>query len=174
MREVLWLIVAVVLVISAGIARFAVRGTRRLGTATQRASYETLHTANLAAPALRTGFHAEAVRRALPHLRSLLGTEGVVVADVEGILGADRVDSQHGTLIAPAMDAAISSGRPRMLTGKDLSCGDPLCPYQAGVVVPLHVGPHVVGALAALDGADAAAAGLLRRKHSDPRVTRTS
>lgn len=162
MHEVLWLGVAVVLVISAGIARFAVRGTRRLGTANQRTSYETLHTANLATPALRTGLHAEAVDRALPHLRSLLGTGGVVVADIEGILGADGVDALHGTLVIPALDRVLSGGRPRMLTGRDLACGDPLCPFQAGVVVPLHVGPHVVGALAALDGTDAAAAGLLR------------
>jgi two-component system, LytTR family, sensor kinase len=159
-QEALYLAIAAVVLVSAAIARFAVRGTRRLGTSTQRASYETLHTASLAAPALRTGLHPDAVERAIPHLRALLRTPGLVVTDTEGVVAADNVDGVHCQCIAAAMAGTVARGRPQMLTRRDLDCGDTMCPLQAGVVVPLLVDGRVVGALAALD--ETAAAGLLR------------
>jgi two-component system LytT family sensor kinase len=159
-QEALYLVLAAVVVVSAVTARFAVRGTRRLGTNVQRASYETLHTANLAAPALRTGLNPEAVERAIPHLRALLGTPGLVVTDSEGVVAADNVDRVHCQCIASAMAGTMARGRPAMLARRDLECGDTMCPLQAGVVVPLLVDGRVVGALAALD--ETATAGLLR------------
>jgi two-component system LytT family sensor kinase len=161
MKEALWLAVVAIVGLIIVVVRYAVRGERRLGTPTQRAAHETLQTANLAAPALRTGLHEEAAERAIPHLRSLMGTRGVVLANVERILAAEGVDEDHCALLAPAIRATMAAGRPQILTAHDLSCEDGgTCNLQAGVVVPLTTDGEVVGAFAALGAT--APAGLLR------------
>ena len=163
MSETLWTLVAVVVVVVGAIAavvRYTLRGDRDLGTARQRLSYRALRTANLAAPALRGGLSAEAVARAGPHLRSLLGTAGVVVADTEGTLGADGVDHDHIELVGPPLEAALTSGQPEVIAAASLACARTGCRLQAGVVVPLRVDGKVVGAIAALD--TSAPAALLR------------
>ena len=161
MKETLWLALIAIVILIAGVIRFAFRGQRRLGTPTQRAAHVALHTANLAAPALRTGLNKESAERSISHLRDLLGTRGIVVADVDGVLAADGVDVEHCALLGPAMQAALSAGRPQVVTAKDLFCSDPgFCELQCGVVVPLTTDGDIVGVLAALDAA--APAGLLR------------
>src|ERR1019366_250645 len=138
MKEALWLALIAMVILTAGVLRFAFRGQRRLGTPTQRAAHIALHTANLAAPALRTGLNKESAGRSIFHFRALLGTRGVVVADVDGVLAAEGVDAEHCALLAPAMQAALSAGRPQVVTAKDLFCSDPgFCELQCGVVVPL-------------------------------------
>lgn len=74
MKEALWLALVAMVILIAGVVRFAFRGQRRLGTPTQRAAHDALHTANLAAPALRTGLNKDAAQRSIAHLRDLLGT----------------------------------------------------------------------------------------------------
>jgi two-component system LytT family sensor kinase len=164
MSETWWIFGAVLVAaaaILAGVVRYTVRGGRNLVTASQRTSYQALHTANLAAPALRNGLSAENVARAVDHLRSLLGTTGVVVADGEGVLGADGVDAEHAELLAPHLRAALAGGQPEVIGAGGLVCHrDGGCDLQAGVVVPLRVDGKVVGTLAALD--TSAPAGLLR------------
>jgi len=65
----------------AGAVTFWKRGARRVGTPPQRATYEALHTASLAASALRGGLTASTAVKAAPVLRRLLGTPAVAVAD---------------------------------------------------------------------------------------------
>lgn len=161
MREALWVALGLVLVGVATVARYGLRGGRGLGTPVQRVSYEALHTANLAAPALRAGLTAETATRAATHLRALLGTRGLVVADADGVLAADDVDVEHRGLVGAVLPSVLAGGRPELLSPEDLACSrGGTCPLQAGVVVPLLVEGRVVGALAALDGT--ASAGLLR------------
>ncbi len=161
MREALWFVVAAIVVVVAAIVRYAVRGGRHLGTSAQRAGYESLRSANLAAPALRLGLSAQSAARAGSHLRSLLGTTGLVVADTDGVLAADNVDDEHVGLLADVLARVVESGRPAMVSGDDLTCAHAsTCSLQSGVVVPLVVDDKVVGALAGLD-LDASA-GLLR------------
>jgi two-component system LytT family sensor kinase len=161
MREGLWVVLAAIVVVLAAVVRYAVRGGRHLGTSSQRAGYQTLRTANLAAPALRLGLTAESATRASSHLRALLGTHGLVVADTDGVLATDNVDAEHARLLEPALHRVVSSGRPVMVSASDLGCGRPgPCNLQEGVVVPLLVDEKVVGALAGLDLS--ASAGLLR------------
>ncbi|MBO0730847.1 MAG: histidine kinase [Acidimicrobiaceae bacterium] len=158
MREALWVVVAAVLVALIMLIRYAVRGQRHLGTPTQRASYQALHTANLAAPPLRAGLTTEGAGHAVGYLRALLGVPGLVIADLDGVLAADGLDAEHRALIAAHVNGVT---HPKVLPPADLLCGrGSACELQAGVVVPLEVDGTVVGALAALD--NAAAAGLLR------------
>jgi two-component system LytT family sensor kinase len=160
-RDALWLTLIAVVLLIGGVGWFAWRGGRHLGTPTQRATYEALHTASLAAPALRSGLTHESASRAVPYLRALLGASGVVLADDGGVLAADNVDGAHRAFLQQSLQAAIASGRPQTLSVDQLDCGDPVgCPLQAGVIVPVHVDGHVVGALGMLG--PAASAGLLR------------
>jgi two-component system LytT family sensor kinase len=149
-----WILVLVVVAAGAGIAaivRYAVSGGRNLGTASQRSAYEALRTANLAAPALRGGMGAEHLRRAVPHLRSLLGTPAVALADVEGVLVSEGLDAEHLGLLDAHLRRVLRAGRPEAIPAGGLSCGRVGCPVQTGAVVPLRVDGKVVGVLAALD-----------------------
>ncbi len=161
MREVLWVaLVAVMVGLGAG-ALYVRRSGRRLVTPGQKMTYEALHTANLAAPSLRSGLTADAMHRSLGPLRSLLGTRAVVVADRSGILTSDGVDQHHCDLLLPSVDAVLARGRPSLLSAEYLQCGrSGGCDLTAGVIAPLHVEGAVVGALIALDSS--ASAGLLR------------
>jgi hypothetical protein len=93
--RVLWLSTGAVVLLLVGIIRFAIRGERHLGTSTQRATYQALHTANLAAPALRTGLHGAGASRSIVQLHSLLGSRGVILADLEGVLASEGIDAVH-------------------------------------------------------------------------------
>ena len=158
MKEALWIaLVGVVVVV-----RFAVRSERRLGTPTQRAALATLRTANLAAPPLRTGLNKDSAERAITHLRQLIGTAGVAIADTFGILAAEGMDGAHCALVEGAIPAAIASGRPQVLSPHDLVCDNAgTCSLQSGIVVPITTDHVVVGAIIALDSS--APASLLRR-----------
>jgi two-component system LytT family sensor kinase len=152
MKEAQWLALIAIVVLIAGVVRFAFRGQRRLGTPIQRAAHSALHTANLAAPALRTGLNKNAAERSIGYLRDLLGTRGVLIADVDGILASEGIDpSTARSLLAP-IQAALGAGRPRVVTTDDLVCRDPnFCELQTGVMVPLTTDGNIVGVLAVLD-----------------------
>ncbi len=161
MKEALWIAFGGVVVLIVVVIRFAVRSERRLGTPTQRAALATLHTANLAAPGLRTGLNQGSAERALPHLHQLIGTAGVAIADTFGILAAEGIDAAHCALADAATRLAIASGRPQVLAPHDLACDDVgTCSLQGGIVVPITTDGVVVGAIIALDAS--APASLLR------------
>jgi two-component system, LytTR family, sensor kinase len=161
MKEVLWLALVAIVCLIASLIRFVIRGERRLGTPSQRASHLALHTANLAAPALRTGLNRESAERAITHIRHLIGTRAVMLADLDAILASEGIDAEHRLLLTQPILRAIAAGRPEILSSDELNCSQPnTCDLQSGVVVPLTIDGEVVGALAALDSA--APAGLLR------------
>jgi two-component system LytT family sensor kinase len=160
MRDALWFTLIAAVLLIGGVAWFALRGSRHLGTPPQRATYEALHTASLAAPALRTGLNHESAGRAVPFLRTLLGARGVALADLGGILASEHLDAEHCALLDDPLRVAMSRGRPQTLAAEQLACGELSCPLQAGVVVPIQVDGVVVGALAAVGSA--ASAGQLR------------
>ncbi|HEX4434601.1 MAG TPA: histidine kinase [Acidimicrobiales bacterium] len=161
MKEALWIAFAGVVIVIVVVIRFAVRSERRLGTPTQRAALATLHTANLAAPALRTGLNKESAERSIPHLRQLIGTPGVALADTFGILAAEGIDAEHCALLEIPLQVAISRGRPHVLSPHDMVCANPgTCSLQAGIVVPITTDDVVVGAIVAVDSS--APASLLR------------
>ena len=92
---------AVLILAAVAAAVFAVRTRRVVATPTERAVHAALHTASLAARALRQGLDTEsAARPPAPFLRGLTGTEGVALFDGDGRLLAAR----------PARRAAVDAG----------------------------------------------------------------
>ncbi len=136
-------VLAVLLV--AGAVLLLVRLRRRdLGGPVERAAFETLHKASLAAPALRGGLTRQGAEKAGRHLRELLGADGLAITDRDEVLTGpeDALDLAAETLV---------SGRPRVV---ELADG------RAAVVVPLTTDGGVVGSLVAYG--EQASAGLVR------------
>jgi two-component system LytT family sensor kinase len=151
-------VVAGGLLVALTIAR---RARHHLGTTSQRAAYEAIRTANLAAPALRAGLDPASAASAVGPLRRLLGTRAVVLADVDRVLAAEGIDDAHTLALQPYLSEVVRSGRSRVVTSDELQASCPLtCPLQVAVIVPLEVDGTAVGALAGLDSS--AEAALLR------------
>ena len=140
MGEYVALAIAVAAAISAAwlVRWWFVSRRTSLGSPEDRATYETLHTASLAAPALRTGLAPGTVGAALPHLRRLLGAEIVGITDTSGPLGWSGGDESERT--ADLVGAVLQSGR-TMAAG-------PV------IVAPLSVENRVVGTFVVI-GAEA-------------------
>jgi two-component system LytT family sensor kinase len=94
---------------------------RQLGSDADLATFRTLHTASLASPALRQGLAPESVERSLKHLRNLLGTAAVAMADTHRLLGYDGLSTHHAghaeLLAARAVEAmgTVVAGRDDLL-----------------------------------------------------------
>jgi len=102
-------------------AVIAVRTRRVVATPTERAVHAALHTASLAARALRQGLDTDSAQTAAPFLRGLTGTEGVAVFAVDGhLLASDPPDEALWTPdVLDACERAAResiSGERRVLT----------------------------------------------------------
>ncbi|KRD19655.1 histidine kinase [Mycobacterium sp. Root265] len=87
------LTLAVALLLAAVAAVLVVRTRRVVATPTERAVHAALHTASLAARALRQGLDSESAATAAPFLRGLTGTDGVALFDGHGeLLATDPAD----------------------------------------------------------------------------------
>ena len=156
-------LVLAMLVAAAVASAIAYRVLRRrdLGTPSERATFATLHTAGLAAPHLRDGLTPTGARRAVKHLRSLLGTPAVALTDMTSVLAWDGEGADvHAAQPVADAAAALTTGRTTVLDSAQVACADPECPIRAAVVAPVSGGDRVVGALVAY-GPDANA-GLVR------------
>ncbi|MGN6600685.1 MAG: sensor histidine kinase [Actinomycetes bacterium] len=120
---------------------------RALGTPADRATYATLHTASLAAPALRGGLTTNGAARAAPHLRALLGTPALAMTDTSRLVVWDGTAEHHAGDVLTHAASALSTGRSEVLGHTAVACADPSCPVRAAVVAPLVVEENVVGAL---------------------------
>jgi two-component system, LytTR family, sensor kinase len=105
------IILATVLILAAvAAAVITVRTRRVVATPTERAVHTALHTASLAARALRQGLDTESADTAVPFLRGLTGTEGVAVFDVDGgLLASDPPDEALWT--TAVLDACERAAR---------------------------------------------------------------
>ncbi|PVC80136.1 histidine kinase [Streptomyces sp. CS131] len=117
-----------------------------VGTPVEHATFETLHTASLAAPPLRAGLTEESARRSARRLRSLLGTDALCLTDRERVLVWDGAGHHHGKDVMEHLKALLDNGRD---TAFDSGCGDLDCPLRWAVAVPLTVENRVLGALVA-------------------------
>lgn len=110
---------------------------RDLGSEADRATVDTLHTASLAAPALREGLTTDAARAATKHLRTLLGSSGAALTDTDRVLAGDgqrldRLRMDHvSDVLATGRSAVVHDGG------------------TAYVVAPVVVDDRVVGTLVA-------------------------
>src|SRR4051812_22954667 len=134
---------------------------RDLGTPAERATFTTLHTASLAAPHLREGLTPTGARRAVRHLRALLGARAVALVTADATLAWDGAGAAVHGPHAPAHAAgALRSGRAEVLDAGDVACPDETCPIRGAVAVPVTEEDQVVGALVAY--ATDTSAGLVR------------
>ncbi|WP_229052228.1 sensor histidine kinase [Aeromicrobium sp. Leaf350] len=134
----------VVLLGLAGWRRAVRRRDESLGSPDDLATYATLHTASLAAPALRAGLDTDGAARALPYLRALLGDAPAALTDGAGVVASSGdVDAETAT---PLVEAVLAEGRTQA--------------SDRVVVAPLAVEDRVVGTLVVRT--DHPSAGLVR------------
>ncbi len=126
------------------------RGRRGIATATQRATYEVLHTAGLAAEPLRAGLTAADAAKAVRHLRALVGAAGLALTDRDALLAVDGQGAHHGDQRVAAARRAADSGRSTVLGESELRCDLVDCPVRGAGVAPLRADGRVVGALVAV------------------------
>lgn len=156
--------VAIALVLAlmlTAVAAVAVVRTRRVvATPTERAVHAALHTASLAARALRQGLDTASAQTAAPFLRGLTGTAGLALFDADGELLAQDPDDdpvwQADVLDACAGTASESiAGERRVLNSARTSAvvAQPLLTEAGDVLGALVVvatgtpGPGMLGAV---------------------------
>ncbi|MGW6908660.1 histidine kinase [Streptomyces sp. NPDC054940] len=123
-----------------------VGGRPELGSPVERATFETLHTASLAAPPLRAGLTEEAARKAVRGLRSLLGTDGLCLTDQDTVLTWDGAGEHHRDELVAQLAQVVRTGRGEAVP---LDCDDVHCPLRWAVIAPLTVDGRVLGSLVA-------------------------
>ncbi len=154
------LALAAAVALAAVAAVLIVRTRRVVATPTERAVHTALHTASLAAHALRRGLDTESAQTAAPFLRDLTGTGGVALFDSAGeLLARDPVDD---AIFTPEIaDACASTAREsvtaarRVLTnnGTTAVVAQPLLAEGGDVLGALVVvavgnpGPGMLGAI---------------------------
>jgi len=136
------------------------RHRRDLGTPADRATFATLHTASLAAPALRAGLTPVSAERAVRHLRTLLGAPAVALTDTTGLLAWDGGGTHHREQVVGLAAGAMDAGDSQVHGPSEVGCARPACDLRAAVVAPLSVEDRVVGAVVALS--ETTSAGLVR------------
>jgi two-component system LytT family sensor kinase len=142
-------IVALVVVIVVLLVRRARRHT--FASPLERATFSTLHTVALAAPALRDGLNPNSAAYALPYLRTLLDTCALTMTDARGeVLAWDGDADQHKPDVVALADQVISTGRQQVLSHSAIACQYPSCDVRGIVVVPLESDGAIIGTLAAL------------------------
>ncbi|WP_424534701.1 histidine kinase [Sphaerisporangium viridialbum] len=119
------------------------------------ATFATLHLAAMAAPYLRAGLARDSARRAVRHLRALLGTEALAVTSTDQVLAWDGAWEPPGEArtrdLLGHVHGVLAGGRPHLVAGDELFCEAEDCAIRDAVVVPLTVDGRVIGSLAAYD-----------------------
>ncbi|GGO90701.1 signal transduction histidine kinase [Nocardioides phosphati] len=121
----------------------------RLGGEADRATFRTLHTAGLAAPALREGLTTASATRAARHLRALLGVPALALTDDRAVLAWDGSDDHHREHAARLAQQAVASGRTTVAGPGDLDCRRTGCAVRHAIVAPIVVDDRIVGTLQA-------------------------
>jgi two-component system LytT family sensor kinase len=143
---------AIVVVLAIGAAAYivyVVRRRRDLGTSADRATFDTLHAASLAAPSLREGLTELGAQRAVRHLHGLLGTVAVALTDRARTLATDGNAHHHAQDAIEHAASALATGRTQVLSAREVACASQECPVRAAVACPVVDGDTVVGALVA-------------------------
>ncbi|MEU4621266.1 histidine kinase [Actinoplanes sp. NPDC023801] len=145
-------VVAVLAALAAAVvAVLRLRARRGIATAMQRATYDVLHTAALAAEPLRAGLSPATAGKAVRHLRVLVGAVGLAIVDGDRCLAYDGRGAHHEDELVAAARRAAGTRRSVVLNGSDLACDRVDCVVRGAVVAPL-TGPsgEVTAALVAV------------------------
>jgi len=127
----------------------ASRRRREFGSPVDRKTYDTLHTASLAAKHLRDGLSVESASKAAKHLRAMLGTQAVALCDLDSTLAWDGTGIHHRDFAPQHASEVLTTGRTVVLDAGDVACGDPTCPIRTAILAPVISDERVVGTLAA-------------------------
>jgi two-component system LytT family sensor kinase len=146
---VVGLVVGVLLTGALVLAWRLARGTRELGSDSERATFRTLHLASRAATHLRDGLEGDDVGRAARHLRALLGCDALAVVTADGVVALDG----PATLRAEAERVGartVETGRRQVYGSREPSSGTSVqdAPLEA-VGAPVLAGGAVAGAVVA-------------------------
>ncbi len=140
--------------LAAAVAYLVGRGRRNtFATPLEKATFGTLHTVALAAPALREGLSPSSAAFALPYLRTLLDNPALAMTDNRGqILAWDGDADHHEPDVVALADEVIRTGRQQVLSHASIQCdrSGSDCEVRGIVVVPLETDGSIVGTLAAL------------------------
>ena len=131
-----------------------------LGTESDRATFRTLHTASLAAPALRAGLTAPSAEKSVRFLKALLGAPVVALTDTDHLLAWDGGFNHHADQAAMLAQTVVADGATSVADKREIPCDDPQCVLRHVIVSPLTVEERVVGTLQVF--APLASAGLVR------------
>ncbi|GHJ48426.1 sensor histidine kinase [Catellatospora sp. TT07R-123] len=142
--------VAAVVGVIVAAAVVMLRGRRRVITPTERATYQVLHSAALASGPLRQGLRDDTAAAALKHLRTLVGTAGLALADRTGIVAHDGGGADHRDAVLGAARRALATERPVLLHADELSCVRLDCPVRGVVAAPVGARSRTGGPAAAL------------------------
>jgi two-component system, LytTR family, sensor kinase len=131
-------VVAVLAALAAAVvAVLRLRARRGVATAMQRATYDVLHTAALAAEPLRTGLTPATAAKAARPLRRLVGSIGLTISDGESCLAFDGSGGHHGDQFTAAASRALAGSRSVVLNAQDLPCDRVDCAVRGAVIAPL-------------------------------------
>ncbi|MFF3492270.1 sensor histidine kinase [Streptomyces sp. NPDC002795] len=122
-------------------------GRSDVGTPVERATFETLHTASLAAPALRAGLTEDTARKSARRLRTLLGTDALAVTNRSTVLAWDgAAEHAHAAHVMEHVEPVLAGGR-----SAAFGCGCPNddCPLRWAVAAPVVADGRVLGAVVA-------------------------
>jgi two-component system LytT family sensor kinase len=131
-------VVAVLAALAAAVAAVVrLRARRGIATAMQRATYDVLHTAALAADPLRTGLTPATAAKAARPLRRLVGAAGLTISDGSECLAFDGLGGHHSSSLTAAAQRALHTHRSVVLNARDLPCDRVDCAVRGAVVAPL-------------------------------------
>jgi two-component system, LytTR family, sensor kinase len=129
---------------------------RAFASPLERATFSTLHTVSLAAPALREGLSKQSAAFALPYLRTLLETCALTMTDEQcSVLAWDGEADHHAQDVAELAMQVIDTGRQQVASHSTVECHRHDCVVRGIVVVPLETEGRIVGTLGALTQATA-------------------
>ncbi|ARU51282.1 two-component system LytT family sensor kinase [Cellulosimicrobium cellulans] len=145
------LVVGVLLTLGLVLAWRLARGSRELGSDSDRATFRTLHLASRAATHLRGGLDGDDVGRAARSLRQLLGADALAVVTAEGAVALDG-----STTLEPdarrVAERVLATGR-RHVESRDHRNGDEAGGDVADAVgAPVVAGGRVAGVVVAFAG----------------------
>ncbi len=130
-----------------------VRSRRRFATSAERVTFETLHTASLAAPPLRLGLNGDLGRQVGPPPAHACSARRRWRSPTPSALLAWEGPGDHHAdrLWTAARDGPLATGRPIVVRpARPVLRLTRMCPVRGAVVVPIAVDDRVVGTLAAV------------------------
>jgi two-component system LytT family sensor kinase len=137
-----------VIVGAAGWSLCAMRQRTGRGALADEATFAALHTVSVASTSLRDGLTEESARKAVRHLRELLGVPVLAVTDTERLLVWEGGIAHSDSTLRLA-EPVLTAGRPRVIVRELDPCGDPGCQVRIAMIAPLTIEGRVAGALAA-------------------------